>query len=78
MKSIVNQDSNLAMKGFVGYMQKYADTMPVSSLKWFMETEFPNRKSASFHMPRHMQHISAHSLCAAFLNLLSFHHIVGR
>lgn len=41
--SIVNQDSNLAMKGFVGYMQKYADTMPVSSLKWFMETEFPNQ-----------------------------------
>mgnify|MGYP001538639994 CR=1 FL=1 len=31
------------MKGFVGYMQKYADTMPVSSLKWFMETEFPNQ-----------------------------------
>ena len=31
--SIVNQDTNLAMKGFVGYMQKYADTMPVSSLK---------------------------------------------
>ena len=24
-------------------MQKYADTMPVSSLKWFMETEFPNQ-----------------------------------
>ena len=41
--SIVNQDTNLAMKGFVGYMQRYADTMPVSSLKWFMETEFPNQ-----------------------------------
>ena len=41
--SIVNQDSNLAMKGFVGYMQRYADTMPVSSVKWFMETEFPNQ-----------------------------------
>lgn len=37
----VNQDSNLAMKGMVGYMQRYADTMPVSSMRWFMETEFP-------------------------------------
>ena len=39
--NFVNQDSNLAMKGMVGYMQRYADTMPVSSMRWFMETEFP-------------------------------------
>ncbi|MDY4742173.1 MAG: lysophospholipid acyltransferase family protein [Lachnospira sp.] len=38
---IVNQDTNLAMKGVIGYMQRYADTMPVSSIRWFMEKEFP-------------------------------------
>lgn len=39
--SIVSQDSNFRMPGWVGFMLKYSSTMPISHDTQFMESTFP-------------------------------------
>ncbi len=37
---IVSQDTNLAMKGFVGFLMNYADTLPISGSTRYMNSYF--------------------------------------
>lgn len=39
---IVGQEANLAMKGFLGFMMKYADIIPVSDQVGYLKNDFPN------------------------------------
>lgn len=39
---IVSQESNMAMQGIVGFLMRYADTIPVSARYSYMKERFPN------------------------------------
>ncbi|MBO4815895.1 MAG: 1-acyl-sn-glycerol-3-phosphate acyltransferase [Clostridia bacterium] len=39
---IVNQITNLAMEGFIGFMMNYSDTIPISKQIGYLKKEFPH------------------------------------
>ena len=39
--NIVSQETNLAMKGFIGFLMNYADIIPIAEVSHYLKNEFP-------------------------------------